>query len=162
MAKVDFFLKIDGIEGESTDSTHKGEIELLSFSWGAAHPVAGRPEDGGAAGKVKVEDFSFTADTGRASPELFRGVTTGKSFPTATVTGVLRELKEPVVLLKLEFKDVLISSYRINEPAEGDRPVDEAAFDFSQIKYTFTPPQPDGKPGTPVESSWDVKQNRPL
>jgi len=31
---VDFFLKIDGIKGESMDSTHKDEIDLQSWSWG--------------------------------------------------------------------------------------------------------------------------------
>ncbi len=34
MALFDAFLKIEGIDGESADSKHKGEIELLSFSWG--------------------------------------------------------------------------------------------------------------------------------
>ena len=33
----DAFLKIDGIEGESNDKTHKGEIELSSFSWGVSN-----------------------------------------------------------------------------------------------------------------------------
>ncbi len=31
---VDYFLEIDGVEGESTDAGHKGEIDVLSFSWG--------------------------------------------------------------------------------------------------------------------------------
>ena len=34
MALVDYFLKIDGIEGESQDSKHSKEIELESWSWG--------------------------------------------------------------------------------------------------------------------------------
>ena len=34
MAAIDYFLKLDGISGESKDSKHKGEIEVLSFSFG--------------------------------------------------------------------------------------------------------------------------------
>ena len=34
MASVDYFLKIDGIKGESGDSKHKDEIDVLSWSWG--------------------------------------------------------------------------------------------------------------------------------
>ncbi len=34
MAVVDYFLKIDGIEGESQDAKHKGEIDVESWSWG--------------------------------------------------------------------------------------------------------------------------------
>ena len=33
----DAFLKLDGIEGESNDKTHKGEIEISSYSWGVAN-----------------------------------------------------------------------------------------------------------------------------
>ena len=35
MAAVDYFLKIDGIEGESQDSKHKNEIDVQSWNWGA-------------------------------------------------------------------------------------------------------------------------------
>ena len=31
----DIFLKINGIEGESQDSDHKNEIEVLAFNWQA-------------------------------------------------------------------------------------------------------------------------------
>ena len=34
MAAFDYFLKLDGIPGESTDAKHKGEIVVESFSWG--------------------------------------------------------------------------------------------------------------------------------
>jgi type VI secretion system secreted protein Hcp len=37
---VDMFLKIDGIQGESTDNSHKDEIELLSYTWGESHEAA--------------------------------------------------------------------------------------------------------------------------
>ena len=34
MAAVDYFLKIDGIDGESKDDKHKDEIDIESWSWG--------------------------------------------------------------------------------------------------------------------------------
>jgi len=51
MAVVDYFLKIDGIDGESQDSKHKGDIELESFSWGATQ--AGTSSYGGGMGAGK-------------------------------------------------------------------------------------------------------------
>ena len=30
----DIFIKINGIDGESQDVTHKNEIEVLSWDWG--------------------------------------------------------------------------------------------------------------------------------
>ena len=34
-ASLEWFLKIDGIKGESTDERHKDEIVIEAFSWGA-------------------------------------------------------------------------------------------------------------------------------
>ena len=31
---IDTHIKFDGVEGESTHKDHKGEIEVLSWSWG--------------------------------------------------------------------------------------------------------------------------------
>ena len=42
MAQVDYFLKIDGVDGESGDDKHKGEIEVESFSWGETQVRHGR------------------------------------------------------------------------------------------------------------------------
>ena len=40
MAAFDYFLKLDGIPGESVDAKHKGEIDVLSWSWGESQPIA--------------------------------------------------------------------------------------------------------------------------
>ena len=36
---LDYFLKLDGIPGESVDAKHKGEIDVLSWSWGESQPT---------------------------------------------------------------------------------------------------------------------------
>ena len=36
---ADFFLKIDGIPGESQNPRHQGEIEVESFSWSDSSPA---------------------------------------------------------------------------------------------------------------------------
>jgi len=33
-AAVDMYIKIEGIKGESRDKQHKGEIDVLAWSWG--------------------------------------------------------------------------------------------------------------------------------
>ena len=45
----DIFAKIGDIKGESTDSKHKDEIEVLSFSWGVTNSAKIK---GGGAGKA--------------------------------------------------------------------------------------------------------------
>ena len=45
MAVADMFLKVAGVTGECQDPDHKGEIEVMSWSWGLDAPTAqaGRP-----------------------------------------------------------------------------------------------------------------------
>ena len=52
----DIFAKIGDIKGESTDSKHKDEIEVLSFSWGVTNSAKIK---GGGAGKATFTDLSF-------------------------------------------------------------------------------------------------------
>ena len=39
LAAADMFLKIEGIEGESTDSAHQRWIEVESLNWGAPNRI---------------------------------------------------------------------------------------------------------------------------
>jgi len=49
MASVDYFLKIEGVEGESADKAHKGWIDLESWSWGETQEGAHAAGGGGPA-----------------------------------------------------------------------------------------------------------------
>ena len=79
MAAVDYFIKFDGIKGESADAKHKDEIDIESWSWGETH--AG-PRPGAAAagaGKVSMQDFQFVMKLNRASPGLMKACATGST-----------------------------------------------------------------------------------
>ena len=86
MAAVDYFLKIDGIPGESTDSKHKNEIDIESWSWGEANSGSHAYGGGGGAGKVSVQDFNFTMHVNKASPKLFLACATGQHIKEALLT----------------------------------------------------------------------------
>ena len=72
MAQVDYFLKIDGIEGESQDTKHKGEIDLVSWEWSEEQQGTSSHSglSGSGAGKVKMADFSFKMTVNKAMPKL--------------------------------------------------------------------------------------------
>lgn len=150
---VDYFLKIDGIEGESADSKHKGEIEIASFSWGAVN-AGQRASGGGGAGKVSLQDFHFTAKTTAASPKLFLSCATGEHIKKATLTcrkagGTQQEF------LKIEFDDVLISSYQAGG-AGGEVPTDSSSLNFAKIEFDYAVQRPDGSIGSVIKTGWDV------
>ncbi len=66
MAAVAYFLKLDGVPGESKDAKHPGEIELESFSWGESNTGAAAGGGGGGAGKVQVEDLHVVMKESKA------------------------------------------------------------------------------------------------
>jgi type VI secretion system secreted protein Hcp len=67
---VDMFIKIDDIKGESIDKTHKGEVQVLAWSWGATQSGSTHTGTGGGAGKVNVQDLSFTKYIDKATTNL--------------------------------------------------------------------------------------------
>ena len=85
MAEAEYFLKIDGIPGESLDASHPDEIDVLSWSWSETQvpgPVGGEGESG----KVKMEDVNFVVLESRAIPKLFLACATGNRIPQAILT----------------------------------------------------------------------------
>src|SRR3546814_2540642 len=67
---LDYHLKIDGIEGESLDEKHKGEIEIDSFSWGVTNMGGGGRGGGGGTGKAEFSDINFSKRSEEHTSEL--------------------------------------------------------------------------------------------
>src|SRR6185503_5261492 len=83
---VDMFIKIGDIKGESVDDKHKGEIDVLSWSWGASQTGSAGIGGGGGAGKVQIQDLTITKYIDKASPTLFTMCCSGKHLGTANLT----------------------------------------------------------------------------
>jgi type VI secretion system secreted protein Hcp len=128
---VDMFLKLDGIDGESSDHKHKGEIEILSFSWGVSQQTSSTG-GGGGAGKVQVSDFSIVKQMGSASPQLMEKCCSGEHIPDVTITLVNKETKQTFYVIKLQ--DCLISSFNTGGASGGGAvPMDQVSFNFSRM-----------------------------
>ena len=158
MASVDYFLKIDGIPGESADSKHKNEIDLLSWSWGEANSGSHAAGGGGGAGKVAMQDFNFTMTINKASPKLFLACATGQHIKEALLT-CRKAGKEQQEYLKIKFSDLLISSYQTGGSGGDVVPVDQISFNFAKIETSYAPQKADGKLDSPVVHNYSVKTN---
>jgi type VI secretion system secreted protein Hcp len=66
----DMFLKIDGIQGESTDASHRDEINIVAYTWGGSQTVVSSGGGGGTAGRVTMQDFHLSCESS-ASPNCF-------------------------------------------------------------------------------------------
>ena len=108
MAAVDYFLKIDGIQGESRDAKHKGEIELESFSWAERQSQPRAAARGG--GKVEMLEVNVSMRVNKASPKLLLACATGQQIKQATFAGRRNGGKSQHELLVYKFIDVLVTS----------------------------------------------------
>ena len=106
---VDMFLKIKGIDGESSDDKHKKEIDVLSWSWGTSQSGNAHMGGGAGAGKVNVQDLSFTKYIDSASHALILHCSNGKHIKEATL--VVRKAGEsPLEYIKITLSDLIVSS----------------------------------------------------
>jgi type VI secretion system secreted protein Hcp len=159
MAAVDYFLKIDGIDGESSDDKHKGEIDVLSFSWGSTNSGVSATGGGGGAGKVDMGDFHFTMAVNKATPKLMLACASGQHFKTAVL--VCRKAGgEQQEYHKVTMSDVLVSSYQTGGSAGEIVPTEQFALNFAKIEYEYKPQKADGSLDAAVKAGWDLKANK--
>jgi type VI secretion system secreted protein Hcp len=162
MAAVDYFLKIDGIEGESQDHKHKGEIEVSSYSFGAtqagthAHSHVG----GGGAGKVSLQDLHFTSKVNKASPKLMLACATGEHIKKAVL--VCRKAgKDQQEFLKVTLTDCLVSSYQTGGHTNSEIiPTDQFSLNYAKVEFEYKEQKPDGTLGGAVKGGYDARSNK--
>jgi type VI secretion system secreted protein Hcp len=158
---IDYFLKIDGISGESVDAKHKGEIDVEAWSWGETHPASpgAGAGGGGGAGKVQMQDLNFTAKFSTASPDLILACASGKHFKSAVLTA-RKAGKEQLEFLTFSLSDVLVSAYQTGGVEGEVVPGDSVSLNFAKIQVEYKPQKPDGSLGASIKAGWDVKQNK--
>jgi type VI secretion system secreted protein Hcp len=162
MAVVDFFLKIDGIEGDSKDDKHQGEIEIDSFSWGETQSGTMAFGGGGGAGKVKMQSFHFTSKVSKASPWLAQASANGQHIKKVVLT-VRKAGKNQQEYYKVTLTDVLVSSYRsMGAPGQDLVPLDDVSLDFAKIEFEYKEQKGDGSLGAPILMGWDLKANKAI
>lgn len=136
----DYFLKLDGIKGESADSKHKDEIDVESYSWGES-----RIDDKGDKKALSVSDFNFVMRMNRASAQLAEACNAGKQIQSGYFTA-RKAGEQQVEFLKLTFTDILISSYQsAGSGGSAEGPMDAASLSFGSMKIEYKMQDASGK-----------------
>jgi type VI secretion system secreted protein Hcp len=149
---TEYFMKIDGITGDTTDAKHPGEIKVSTWSWGESKVPP--PIGGGGATRADLQDLHFTARSSIASPVLFLNCAAGTQSAGATLT-VRRPGTNPFEYLKITLTDVLISSYQAAGNENDDVPIDQVSLYFNRIQVSYIPQNKDGTAGTAVTRIFD-------
>jgi type VI secretion system secreted protein Hcp len=155
----DIFAKIGDIKGESLDSKHKDEIEVLSWSWGVTNPakVAGGGSGGGA-GKASFHDLSFTHKIDKASPLLLKGCATGQHLKEATITH-RKAGKGQQEFLIIKMNDVLIAAVTDADSQEGGN-LETVSLAFAKVDLEYRPRKADGSLDAGIHFKYDIKAHK--
>lgn len=125
-APVDMFIKIDGIDGESSDRSHKGEIDVLSWSWGMSSS-AGVTGERIMQPKMGAGTLTIVKTVDRSSPKLHQHCNSGEHVRSVEVA----EGSRAYTLYDVRLECGTASG------AAGDRPTEEIAFYYNKIQFQY-------------------------
>lgn len=156
---ADYFLKIDGIEGEATDAKHKNEIVLDTFSWNEVqHTSFGQGNGGGGAGRVQMGTFDFVMRANKSSPKLLLACATGSHIKSAVLT-CRKAGKDQQEFYKITLTDILVASYTTSGGG-SDEPIDSVSLAFGKIECEYRAQKQDGTLDNPIKTGYDIEQNQ--
>ena len=158
---VDMFLKLLPIKGESLDSKHPDEIDVLAWSWGASQSGNTHYGAGSGSGKVSVQDLSFTHYVDKASADLLAACTRGDHIPEGTLVVRKAGGKDAKALeyIVIGLKNIIVTSVSSGGSGGEDRLTENITLNFGEFKYTYTPQEASGAAGTASSFGWKIPEN---
>lgn len=161
----DAFIKIDGVDGESTDSKHGAWIELLGYEHTAEQPSSGSTSSSGAyaTGRVELSRFKITKAIDLTTPVLYNKCTLNENIPTVTME-LCRATGDKETYYVVTLTNVKVASLSCKGVAKGAKasplPTEVVELAYSKIAWVYT--QTDhatGAQGGVTEAEWDVTTN---
>ena len=155
---VDMFIKIGNVGGESKDKAHKGEIDVLAWSWGVSQSGSMHSGGGGGAGKVNVQDLSFTKWQDASSCELIKAACKGTHIPEALLT-VRKAGDKPLEYLKIKLTNLLVTSVTTGGSGGEDRLTENVTLNFEKFLVDFATQNEKGGEDKKFKVGWDIAAN---
>ncbi len=173
---TDFYIKIDGVDGESNDKIHSKWIEVISFTHGAQQNI-GTGRSTGVAGRGQFIPFAFTHLVDKATPKLQKFCMAGQTvakvqFHACRAIGGLQVptyevTLENVKIIRAEVKSVSAASTKTGDSLlesfsgvdDAYQPVEVVELVAGEITWKVTPIKPDNTKDGAVEAKYDQIAN---
>lgn len=157
---ANMFIKLTGIDGETTNASHKNEIELLTWNCGMTQQGHAVANAGVTNGKVNINDFYFSKVMDKASTNLQQFCCAASPIKNAKVSVLKQVSGKQTPYFVIEMTDCVISSYQTSGQHNHDGQLTEnLSLNFTTIKWTYTQTGKDTKGGASATAGWDVAQN---
>lgn len=153
---VDFFFKLDGIDGESVDDKHKKEITVMSFSWGASQTTSVSGSGGSGAGKATLADLSIMKNYDAASAPMYKALLLGTHIATGVLTAV-KSGADGSPFLTISLGEVFVTSIQISGSSET--PMESVSFSYNTIETQYSQQDETGKLNAKAAINYNLKAN---
>jgi type VI secretion system secreted protein Hcp len=157
----DAFIKIAGIDGESTDDKHQGWIEIVTYSHGLTQSTSSTASSSGGASaeRANFQNFTFTKQLDIASPALNLACADGTHIDEIIVE-LCRAGTEKVKFMEYKMNNCIISGVSVGGAGDGDLPSETVTIDFGKINWAYTQQkrQGGGASGN-MATGWDLQKN---
>jgi len=173
---LEIFLKLDGIDGESTVRGHEKEMFILSYEQ-SVDAAAGMVGGGGAIAKASFSGVRFRKPVDKASIALSLACASGASIATARFTFRRITAAVPVEHYKVMLDEVRVTSIAQRAGAGPQYPLsfdtlaagpeasgllDEAMLDYVRIRWEYQVLDAAGAPAGMLSGGWDRKLNKKI
>jgi len=172
---LEIFLKLDGIDGESTVIGHEKEIVVLSYEQGVDHAPAPAMGGGASTGRANFSGLHFRKYVDAASVPILLACSAATHIKNALFTfrkagsgfQFYKVTLESVVVVSIVQRAGVGAQYPLSFVAleQGDDSaglLDQVSLAYTKIHWEYVPQKPDGSPGTPMTGGWDIQTGRKL
>ena len=175
-SKLKIFLKLGGIEGESTVRGHEKEIVVLSYEQLVEVASAlGGSVGGASSGRPQFSAVRLRKDADKASVPMLLACAAGRHIAQAVFTfrrspGTFEFYKvtlEDVVLTRVAQRAGSDAQYplsfeALNTGAASNGFLDEVAMTYARIRWEHRTQRPNGGAGATTSGGWNLITNRKL
>lgn len=163
---ADIYIKIDGVDGESTDSKHQKWIEVQNISTGITLPFSNSSysSTGGGTntGRADFDYINFSKFMDDSSVKIQEFCATGKTCATAEIHFCQAgDGQEKHVFMTYKFKDVVITHYSVSAGKHDvDRPMESVSIAYGNIELGYKNLDDKGSAGAEKKFEYSLKENK--
>lgn len=158
---VDMYLKIETIDGETTDFDMKKvkACDILAWNWGVANSGTAHMGGGAGSGKAVFQDLTCTKYIDAGSHALLLGCATGEHFTKATLT-VRKAGKTQQKYIDIVMEEVIITQITSGGSGGEDRLTENLSLNFAKIKFNYFQQDEQGRVSNTAKAfTYDIAGN---
>ncbi|MBH2767767.1 type VI secretion system tube protein Hcp [Serratia marcescens] len=157
--KVNMYLHVAGVTGESTDAEHPQWIDVQSFYWCASQ--GGNTGIGERVGRAVFNDLIVRIVLDKAAPALLRFCASARHVNEVELS--LCTINQDVVeCSRIVLEDVLVSKIDFVKETRNDAVYVTCGFRAAAVRHHYWSPMLQGVRGAESVAGWDIRQNKAL